>query len=199
MAKNSNSSMNLRMTVYIALFTALIIIGGYISVPVPVGPVPIVLADFFVMVTGLFLGRKRGAISVALYLALGALGLPVFAGGKAGLAVLFGPTGGFLFGYFLVVIAIGLLTESVETTPGKAMLVKNVIALVAGNVLLYLVGVPWLKAVAKMSWAGAIIAGFVPFIAGIIIKIAAAAALGQILLPRFKQTLIQITPQTEEA
>lgn len=64
--------------VYCALFTALIIIGGYISIPIPVGPVPIVLADFFVMITGLFLGLKYGLISTALYLALGALGMPVF-------------------------------------------------------------------------------------------------------------------------
>ena len=91
MSKNTVSNFNLRMTVYCALFTALIIIGGYISIPIPVGPVPIVLADFFVMITGLFLGLKYGLISTALYLALGALGMPVFAGGGAGLAVLVGP------------------------------------------------------------------------------------------------------------
>jgi len=113
------------MTVYCALFTALIIIGGYISIPIPVGPVPIVLADFFVMVTGLFLGFKYGLISTALYLALGALGLPVFAGGSAGLAVLVGPTGGFLFGYLLVVASIGFITgkrkPSIEASIGRTL------------------------------------------------------------------------------
>lgn len=189
MTKNTSSSMTLRMTVYAALFTALIIIGGYISVPIPVGPVPIVLADFFVMVTALFLGYKWGSVSVVMYLALGALGLPVFAGGKAGLAVLVGPTGGFLIGYILVVLSIGLLTEKVKTTSGKVTLVKNLVALIVGNVFLYLIGVPWLKMATSMSWSAALLAGFVPFIAGIVIKIIVAAALGQVLLPRFKQTI----------
>ena len=191
MTKKENTSMNLRMTVYVALFTALIIIGGYISVPIPVGPVPIVLADFFVMVTGLFLGYKWGSISVALYLALGALGLPVFAGGKAGLAILFGPTGGFLLGYFLVVLFIGLIAEKINTSKSKITLVKNLAALIIGNIALYLVGVPWLKIAASMSWPAAIAAGFVPFIAGIAIKIVVAIILGQVLLPRFKQTIAQ--------
>ena len=180
-----NTTLNLRMTVYCALFTALIIIGGYISIPIPVGPVPIVLADFFVMVTGLFLGFKYGLISTALYLALGALGLPVFAGGSAGLAVLVGPTGGFLFGYLLMAAAVGFITSK-----NKPSIVTNLIALVIGNILLYAIGVPWLKFQMNISWAAALAAGFTPFIIGLVIKIAAASALGCVLLPRFKQTLV---------
>ncbi len=198
MSPNSNSS-NLRMTVYAALFTAFIIIGGYISVPVPVGPVPIVLADFFVMLTALFLGYKWGPVSVALFLALGALGLPVFAGGKAGLAVLFGPTGGFLLGYLLLVIVTGLLTEKIKSVSAKGTLLKNIAALIAGNVLLYLVGVPWLKVVTKLPWSGALAAGLIPFIPGIIIKIAAAVIVAQVLLPRFKQATAQSAPRHEDA
>lgn len=199
MSNNTSASMNLRMTVYVALFTALIIIGGYISMPIPVGPVPIVLADFFVMVTGLFLGYKWGTMSVTLYLALGALGLPVFAGGKAGLAILFGPTGGFLFGYFLVVFSIGLIAEKLEIPTKKGMLLKNLVALIVGNVLLYLIGVQWLKVVLQTTWSAALVSGFVPFVAGIVIKIIAAVALGQVLLPRFKQTIIHATARNEEA
>lgn len=176
--------MNLRMTVYAALFTALIIIGGYISIPLPVGPVPIVLADFFVMVTGLFLGLKWGLSSVALYLSLGALGLPVFSSGTSGLAVLFGPTGGFLFGYLLLVAAVGFISSK-----GRPSIIKNILALLGGNILLYLMGVPWLKAVLKLGWSGALAAGLFPFVPGIIIKICVASALARLLLPRFKETL----------
>ncbi len=190
MSKNTVSNFNLRMTVYCALFTALIIIGGYISIPIPVGPVPIVLADFFVMVTGLFLGLKYGLISTVLYVVLGVLGLPVFAGGSAGLAILFGPTGGFLFGYLLMVASIGFITIKM-----KSSIVAYLIALVIGNILLYLIGVPWLKVVVNMSWAAAFAAGFTPFIIGIVIKTAVAATLGRVFLPRFKQNLLHASVQ----
>lgn len=193
MSKNTVSNFNLRMTVYCALFTALIIIGGYISIPIPVGPVPIVLADFFVMITGLFLGLKYGLISTALYLALGALGMPVFAGGSVGLAVLVGPTGGFLFGYLLVVASIGFITGK-----RKPSIVTNLIALVVGNILLYAIGVPWLKFQMNISWAAALAAGLIPFIIGIVIKITVASALGRVLLPRFKQTLVSASVQQAE-
>lgn len=182
MAKNTYDPMNLRMTVYSALFTALIIIGGYIAIPI--GPVPIVLADFFVMLAGLFLGWKWGLASVVLYVFLGTLGLPVFAGGKAGLAVLMGPTGGFLPGYMLMVLVIGLIAGR-----GKSSVLRNVIALTAGNILLFVVGIPWLKMNLHLSWPAALAMGLTPFVPGNIIKIIAAAVLGRILLPRFRQTI----------
>lgn len=184
----NTTNFNLRMTVYCALFAALIIVGGYISIPLPIGPVPIVLADFFVMVTGLFLGWRYGLVSVGMYLGLGALGLPVFAGGRAGLAVFVGPTGGFLFGYLLLVSVIGIITNKVNDTEAVTN-ATNLIALIVGNIFLYLVGVPWLKAVAHLNWAAALAAGLTPFIIGIVIKIAAAVALARILLPRFKHNL----------
>lgn len=183
-ADPATAHMNLRMTVYAALFTALIIIGGYISIPIPVGPVPIVLADFFVMVTGLFLGLKWGLTSVALYLFLGALGLPVFSTGNSGLAILFGPTGGYLFGYLLLVGTVGLISGK-----GRGSLPAILAGLIVGNILLYALGVPWLKTVVGLNWTGALVAGLTPFIPGTIIKIAVATALGRALLPRFKQTL----------
>jgi biotin transport system substrate-specific component len=179
------------------LFTALIIIGGYISLPIPVGPVPIVLADFFVMISGMFLGFKSGLVSVGLYLALGAVGLPVFAGGTSGLAVLFGPTGGFLFGYLLVVGAVGFIMGKMKPTVPAAL-----IALIAGNILLYALGVPWLKLILNMSRPAAVAAGLTPFIAGIVIKIAVAAAMCRVLLPRFRQTLASFSirqSNTEES
>jgi biotin transport system substrate-specific component len=197
MSKNAKTGLELRMTVYCALFTALIIIGGYISLPIPVGPVPIVLADFFVMISGMFLGFKSGLASVGLYLALGAVGLPVFAGGTSGLAVLFGPTGGFLFGYLLVVGAVGFIMGKMKPTVSAAL-----IALIAGNILLYALGVPWLKFILNMSWPAAVAAGLTPFIAGIVIKIAVAAAMCRVLLPRFRQTLASFSirqSNTEES
>lgn len=175
---------DLRLTVRVSLFTALIIIGGYISVPLPGGPVPLVLADFFVMAAGLFLGLKQGLTSVALYLFLGALGLPVFSGGTSGLGVFFGPTGGFLFGYLPLAAAAGFVSNL-----GKPSAAKNLLALAAGNIFLYAMGVPWLKAVMNFDWPAALAAGFFPFLPGLVIKIAVLSALGRFFLPRFQQPL----------
>ena len=241
------SSMNLRMTVYSALFTALIIIGGYISIPI--GPVPIALADFFVMLAGLFLGPRWGLSSVLLFLFLGALGLPVFAGGKAGLAVFMGPTGGFLPGYVLMVFAVGFLSGRGKLSPdcgkqfpdrtelsadwddpssGKGNLAQpgeesitgvkassgmkppsvvntavaiamNAFALLIGNILLYAVGIPWLKIYLSASWTAALAAGLTPFLPGVIIKIAVVVAISQALLPRFRQSVPEVSFEPAQA
>lgn len=181
---NQSQSPNLRMMVFTCLFTALIVIGGYISFPIPLSPVPIVLADFFVMLAGLFLGASWGVSSVGLFLFLGALGLPVFAGGKAGLVVLFGPTGGFLFGYLMAALIIGLLSGK-----GKSSFVKDLLALIIGNIILYGIGIPWLKLALKLSWEKALALGLVPFIPGIIIKIIVAIALIKTLRPLLKSVI----------
>ena len=175
------STVNLRANVYCALFTALIIVGGYISIPIPIGPIPIVLADFFVMLAGLFLGFKNGLKSVLLYIALGTLGLPVFAGGGAGLPILVGPTGGFLIGYLFLAASIGLIAHNWKST-----IFTHLIALIVGNILLYSFGVSWLRFQTGMSWQVAIATGFTPFLIGTIIKISAVIALGRTLLTSFK-------------
>jgi biotin transport system substrate-specific component len=185
-----NSTLDLRMTVYCALFTALIIIGAYISVPIPLGPIPIVLTDLFIMLAGLFLGYKYSLISVGLYLGLGLIGLPVFAGGNAGLAVLFGPTGGFLVGYLLLAASAGWIAG--KTKPSA---VTYVMALAVGNMLMYAVGIPWLKMVTGFTWLTALAAGLTPFIPGAAVKIIVAVALASALLPRFKQTLLAASVQ----
>jgi biotin transport system substrate-specific component len=179
---SQNQGLNLRKTVYTALFTALIIVGGYISFPIPLNPIPIALGDFFVMLTGLFLGASWGLTAVGLFLLLGALGLPVFAGGASGLAVLLGPRGGFLIGYLIGVGMIGFISGK-----GRPTLFKDILALIAGNIILYACELFWLKWVLKLTWTKAIALGLLPFIPGIVIKVAAAAILVQVLRPLLKQ------------
>lgn len=84
----------IRMTVYASLFAALTAAGAYLSIPI--GPVPIVLQNLFILLSGLLLGSRWGPASVAVYLLAGACGLPVFAGGMGGIGRLVGPTGGYL-------------------------------------------------------------------------------------------------------
>ena len=130
-----------------ALFTGLMIAGALITIPFP--QVPLVIANAFPWLAGLILGPFWAAVSTALYLLLGAFGLPVFAKGAAGVGILFGTTGGFLLGYLLSAIAVGLLRD-----PQAKSVVRNALAVVAGLVVVYLAGIPWLAFVAFHGPAG---------------------------------------------
>lgn len=167
---------SLRPMVLASLFAALTAAGAYLAIPI--GPVPIVLQNMFVFLTGLLLGSRWGAASVAVYLLAGILGLPVFAGGTGGIGRIFGPTGGFLLGYLPVVSLVGRLTER---RPGS--IPRDVAAMAAGALLLYVCGVPWLKLVTGMPFDKALLLGVLPFLPGDAFKIAAAAFIAKSLRP----------------
>ena len=178
-SKVNSQPLNPRRLVLASLFTALIVVGGYLSVPLPFSPVPLALADFFVMLSGLLLGSSLGLTSTACYLLLGALGLPVFAGGKAGLAVFLGPTGGFLIGYMVAAWLIGIIATGGRTNP-----FKDGLALLAGNIVLHVCGVSWLVATLHLSWGKALAAGVLPFLPGAVIKGIAAVILARVIRPQ---------------
>jgi biotin transport system substrate-specific component len=173
------ASTDLKMTVYSSLFVALIAVGAFIAIPI--GPVPIVLQNMFVLLAGLILGPVWGLACVAVYLIIGLAGLPVFAGGTSGLGKLFGPTGGYLLGYLPCVF----ITASVSKGLGKKP-AFDILAMVLGSLIVYGTGVPWLKAVTGMSLEKAIMAGMVPFLIGDALKIVAAAFLAKALRPLMK-------------
>jgi biotin transport system substrate-specific component len=125
-----------------ALLTAL---GALIQIPI--GPVPITLQVLFVLLSGLVLGSKLGAISQMEYLALGFAGAPVFAQGKSGLIALLGPTGGYLIGFVLGAYIVGLIAESVAR-PSR---MRFFIAGLVGVVGIYLCGALWLASWFSMS------------------------------------------------
>ena len=102
----------LRMTVYASLLAALTAAGAYLAIPI--GPVPIVLQNLFVFLSGLLLGPRWGVASVGVYLLAGVLGLPVFAGGVGGIGRFAGPTGGYLLGFLPAVYVIGLISKKEE-------------------------------------------------------------------------------------
>ncbi|MFN2356554.1 MAG: biotin transporter BioY [Desulfotignum sp.] len=169
----------LRSIVYTALFVALISVGAFIAIPI--GPVPIVLQNMFVLLAGLILGPAWGLTCVAVYLLVGLAGLPVFAGGTSGIGKLFGPTGGYLLGYLPAVFVTGTLSAWLGKRPGW-----DILALTAGSVVVYAAGVPWLKIAFAMSWGKAMAAGMLPFLVGDVIKIAAAAAIAGKIRPFVK-------------
>ncbi len=166
----------LRRMVFASLMAALAAVGSYIHVPI--GPVPIVLTTLFVLLAGLLLGSRWGLVSMSLYLLVGAIGMPVFAGGRGGFAHLFGPTGGYLIGYVLSAWVTGFISERC-----RGLLVWEILAVLAGSLTIYGLGIPWLKMVAHLSWPKAFMLGILPFIPGDAIKASAALVLAHAVRP----------------
>lgn len=151
----------------------LIALCAQISIPLPFTPVPITGQTFAVLLLPVMLGSWRGPAAVALYLAQGLLGLPFFAGGSAGVAVLAGPTGGFLVGFVLAAVVIALLTGSGGNR------VRIALAMVAGNLAIYLCGVLWLAGFVDGGLVAALALGMTPFLIGDAIKLLAALMVAQ--------------------
>lgn len=172
-----------RGLVLLGLVISLIIAGAYLIIPIPGSPVPVVLQNLFVVAAGMLLGPVRGGLAVAIYLLMGAIGLPVFSGGGGGLGHLAGPTGGYLLGFLFAAVAAGALSR------GKPRLFRDVVAAVVGMLVVYVVGVPRLKTVLDVSWGAALSVGFFPFLIGDALK--AAAAVGAVRLAR------RVLPETE--
>jgi biotin transport system substrate-specific component len=157
-------------------WAALMIAGSALTalsaqIEVPLKPVPITMQTFAVLVVGMAYGWRLGAATLALYLAEGAIGLPVYAGFSSGPAALFGPTGGYLFGFVLAAGIIGWLAErswdrNVWTTA---------LAMLIGNIVLY---VPGLVVLAQfVGWDQTVPLGLTPFVVGDALKLALAACL----------------------
>ena len=138
---------------------------------IPLYPVPVTGQTLVVLLIGMTYGPRLGGVTIAAYLFEGALGLPVFAGGAAGAAVLMGPTAGYLFGFLLAAIAMGYLAER---GMGRTV-VSTIAAMVIGNCVIYLCGALWLANF--IGFGQAIAAGVLPFLYGDALKLIVAAGL----------------------
>lgn len=178
---------------YAVLYDIILIISGsllitlctQVRILLPFSPVPITGQTFAVLMLGALLGSRRGSLSVILYIAEGAAGLPVFALG-GGLPILFGPTGGYLFGFVPAAYIVGLLAER----GWDRRVGKTILAMILGNVVIYTFGLLWLSRWVGIN--GVLIAGLYPFIFGDILKIALASIalpVGWKLLPDLKSNL----------
>ncbi len=166
--------------VYAALFGALTAAGAFIVIPLP--PVPITAQTFFLNVSAILLGGQLGAVSQFIYVMLGVVGIPVFAGGKAGLGVIFGPTGGYLQGFIIAAFIIGMVNRMKKS----AGIFWNIFSMLIGMLIIYFLGSLQLSLVAKMSFHKALTVGVLPFIPGDIIKILLAAIISSRLKGRVK-------------
>jgi biotin transport system substrate-specific component len=159
--------------VLVAAGAGFVAAAAQIAIPLPFTPVPITGQTFAVVLVGASLGALRGTASLSLYLAAGFAGAPVYADGSHGWAVLSGATGGYLVGFVLAAALTGLLAER----GWDRRFSSAVAAMLTGNVVIYLVGVPWLATVLDTGLEETLELGLYPFVPGDVLKLYLAGAL----------------------
>jgi biotin transport system substrate-specific component len=158
------------------LFAALCCAGAFISIPIPISPVPLALTNFLSVLGGLLLGPLWGSISVALYIVVGALGFPVFSGGRGGIAHLAGPTGGYLAGYIVGAFLAGFLAV-------RRRVFYSALGALVGFASILVIGAIGLKIIGGLSWSKALALGVLPFLPGDALKALLATIIAQRLGP----------------
>jgi len=164
-----------------SLFAALIALLAQISIPLPFSPVPITGQTFGIFLVGSLLGGKWSAVSVLIYILLGAVGLPVFHQFQGGLHIIFGPTGGFLWGFVLGCYLLGKILEK-KITYGTMIL-----GMFLCMSTYFTVGALYLAFVAGLNLYQALLLGVIPFIPLDIVKLLAAAGLSLTVRKRLEK------------
>lgn len=157
-----------------ALFGALLVVSSYLNIHLGFTPIPISLENLVVMLTGAILGPLYGFISVALVVVLTALGIPLLHG-SGGMALLLGPTGGFIWAYPFAALLIGLLVKRVKGRGLLPLVFTFLVLELFGSLFLYLLGVPWLAHKAGVSLQKAMVMGCYPYLPGDAVKAVLAA------------------------
>jgi biotin transport system substrate-specific component len=157
-----------RAAVGVVAFTLAITFGAQVAVPLPFTPVPITLQTLFVVLGGVVLGPRLGALAAGAYVLVGASGAPVFSNGAGGLPWLFGPTGGYLLAAPLAALVAG----AAAGRNGGAL--RTLAGLTLGVLTMYAGGVVQLQALTGASWAAVLALGVTPFVAGDALKVFAA-------------------------
>jgi biotin transport system substrate-specific component len=172
-----------------ALFAALTAIGALIRIPIPISPVPITLQDLFTVLSGILLGPFLGSLSQLLYVILGLFGLPVFASGNVGISAILSPSFGYLIGFIISPIIIGIIISSKNNPSFLRILLATAVGLLA----IYMIGIPYMFIILhnvqhiNITLIKALQIGFFIFLPGDIIKCVAATALGFKLIPILKR------------
>ena len=176
-SKNGTKKLTTYQLTLTAVMAAVICVLGPISIAIPVSPVPISLASMAGYLAVTVLGMKLGTLSCLIYLLLGLVGIPVFAGGSAGAAKLFGPTGGYLIGYLFLALIAGAFVGRFAENKWKNIAFAA-LGMILGTIVLYALGTAWLAYSAGMDFQAALWAGVIPFIPGDLVKMVIAVLLG---------------------
>lgn len=178
--------MNDKALIQIALFAALIAALGLIP-PIPFATgIPITAQSLGIMLAGLMLGPWRGGLAAALFLAVMTLGAPILAGGRGGLGVWLGPTAGFLVGYLIAPVVIGLLARAMKSLP--VLLASLIAALIGGLVVVHLCGIIGFAWMTDRSFKDAALVMWV-YMPGDIVKAVIAALVTQALVKALPHTV----------
>lgn len=174
-----------------AVFAALTCALAPLSLPLPFSPVPITLATLASMFSGAVLKAKTGALSQIVYVLLGCVGLPVFAGFSSGFGALAGYSGGFLIGYICMAWTVGIVYGHVGSMQKKPLRKSLILAgaCVAGTAMCYAIGTIWFLVVMKTSLSAALLACVVPFLGGDVLKI----ALVSLVTPQLERAMARTT------
>lgn len=159
--------------VYSALFATLTAVLAYITIPLPFSPIPITGQSLAVMLAGCVLTPIQAGLSMLTFLFMGIIGLPVFSGGRAGIGVIAGKSGGYLIGYLVGAVIISVLVRK-----SKSKITMFLACLFGGIIVVHILGASWLGYVTGMGIGKAIMVGSVPFLPGDLIKAVAAVAIG---------------------
>lgn len=181
----------LKMSIVAALFAAIVAIFAQITIPLPL--IPITGQTLAVGLAITILGLRYGTISVLLYIALGAIGLPVFSGMSGGFGIIIGPTGGYIIGFLVQALGMGLYLERFGYTKTQAIIANFI-----GMVITLFIGAAWLMVFMHMSMTQALWTGVIAFLPVGIVKAVIAGWFGAILRERLIKARLLIT-HTKEA
>ncbi|HSL01738.1 MAG TPA: biotin transporter BioY [Rubrobacteraceae bacterium] len=167
--------MNVAMMTRVALMAAVTAVAAQITIPLPFSPVPFTLQVLAVILSGLLLGPRYGALAQTIYVLVGAVGVPVFAGFRGGLGVLVGPTGGYLLSYPIAAAIAGLAAYAAANALRRRALWTGFLWGCAALAVIYAFGATWLAAVTDLPLAVAVAQGVLPFVPLDLVKVALAA------------------------
>lgn len=165
----------------VAAFAALIIALGIVYIPLPFSPVPVTGQTLGVLLAANILGARKGTAAVVLVLLLAAAGLPVLAGGRGGIGVFLGPSGGFLIGFAIAAVVVGILTQRLAATR-RDTIVRIAVNATLGVFAVYVTGVPWFAVASDRGFWEAVTVGMAPYIPGDVFKAVIAALAAQALI-----------------
>lgn len=163
------------MMTRVALMAAVTAVAAQIAIPLPFSGVPFTMQVLAVVLSGLLLGPRYGALAMGIYLLVGAAGAPVFFGFQGGIGHILGPTGGYLVSYPIAAALAGLAAPAAANAVRRRALSLSFAAGTAGLVVIYALGMTWLMVVAQLPLAVALAQGVLPFVVFDLIKVGLAA------------------------
>lgn len=176
------SKFSVKQLALVGLMAAVLCILGPLALNIPISPVPISLGTLGIYFVVSVLGMKLGTLSVVIYILLGLVGIPVFAGFTAGPGKLFGPTGGYIIGFIFMALICGFF---VDCFSHKVPL--YVTGMLLGTAVCYLFGTLWLAYQMDLTFGKALMAGVIPYIPGDLVKLAIATLIGFQIRKRLKK------------